>query len=63
MAHCFGCGQEKPDVEERYSYGIYAGKMCRNCAVMKYKDHCGVITGEQGDPRELEELGEQVEPE
>lgn len=68
---CQGCRQTKPDVEARNSYGIYAGKFCCDCAYSKYRDHCGLIKnhdgtysdGNQGDTRELEDMGEQVEPE
>ena len=27
---------EKLDVEERYSFGVYAGKMCEDCAKSGY---------------------------
>jgi hypothetical protein len=68
---CNRCGEMKPDVEERDSFGIYAGKMCCECAYAGYRDHCGLIKnpdgtfseGGQGNPAELEEMGEQVEPE
>ena len=53
---CFGCAQERDDVEERYSFGVYAGKLCVPCC-MKYRDHCG-IDQDQGLPSDLEELGE-----
>jgi hypothetical protein len=55
---CRKCGEEKDTVEEQYSYGVYAGKMCRECAINGYRDHCGLLDDEQGDPRELEEMGE-----
>lgn len=59
---CTRCGSKK-DVEDRHSFGIPAGRLCRECAVNGYKDSCGLLDGEQGDPRELEEMGEVVEPE
>lgn len=68
---CSRCKQPKPDVEVRHSYGIYAGRFCDECAYNGYRDHCGLVKnrdgsysqGGQGDTRELEEMGEQVEPE
>jgi len=56
--HCFKCGEDKDTVEEQYSYGVYAGRMCRECAIDGFRDHCGLLDGEQGDYRELEEMGE-----
>ena len=53
---CTSCGQVRDDVEERYSYGVYAGRRCVECCG-KFRDRCG-LDGEQGDPRELEEMGE-----
>lgn len=49
---CTSCGSTK-DVESRYSYGIYAGRLCRECCY-GYRDHCG-IDQEQGNPYTLEE--------
>ena len=67
---CNRCGEQKPDVEERNSYGIYAGRMCAECAYDSYRDHCGLVKnpdgtyseGSQGDKRELEDMGEVIEP-
>ena len=53
---CSKCGTENSDIEERYSFGIYAGNLCTACA-MKYRDHCG-IDQPQGTRQELEDLGE-----
>ena len=56
--HCFGCGKDGlDDVEERYSYGVYAGKLCTKCCY-RYRDHCGVDDDEQGSPNEMIESGE-----
>lgn len=52
---CTRCGSTK-QVEERYSFGVYAGRLCRSCA-MGYSDHCG-IDQPQGDWRDLELAGE-----
>lgn len=68
---CNSCGEPKPDVEERHSYGIYAGRLCNDCAYKGFRDHCGLVKlpngrysdGQQVDTRELEEMGEVVEPE
>lgn len=54
---CTKCSKEKTDVEERYSYGVYAGRLCTKCCY-SYRDHCG-IDGPQGSPEELEAMGEQ----
>lgn len=56
LERCTRCGEEKTDVEERYSYGVYAGRLCLECC-FTYTDHCG-IDQLQGSPRELEEMGE-----
>ena len=57
---CNSCRKSKPDVEKRYSFGFYAGKLCNACAFAKFRDHCGLATpqggeGKQGDPTELDE--------
>ena len=49
---CTSCGSTE-DVESRYSFGIYAGRLCRKCCY-NYRDHCG-IDQEQGNPYTLEE--------
>ena len=49
---CTSCGSTK-DVEPRYSFGIYAGRLCRECC-FGYRDHCG-IDQEQGNPYTLDE--------
>jgi len=59
MRNCTGCGEERDDVEERYSFGVYAGKLCLPCC-SKYRDNCGEERedgsgGGQGDPADLEE--------
>lgn len=52
---CSRCGEELDDVEERYSFGVYAGRLCRRCAIDGYVDHCGLIDGGQGNPTDLDE--------
>ena len=57
---CTSCGEHKPgDVEPRYSFGYYAGRLCSPCC-RGYRDNCG-IGGEQGDPGDLVECGEVLE--
>lgn len=53
---CWLCGKKSENVEDRYSFGVYAGRLCLECC-FKYRDHCG-IDGEQGRPEELEAMGE-----
>ena len=50
--NCTCCGSTK-DVEPRCSFGIYAGRLCRECC-FGYRDHCG-IDQEQGNPYTLDE--------
>ena len=45
--------------QERYSFGVYAGKMCDECAYSRYRDHCG-LEGSQGSAQDLDE---DLEPE
>jgi len=58
---CTGCGHEgdADEVEPRWSFGVYAGRLCADCC-MKYRDHCGLDFG-QGDQAELEEEGEIID--
>lgn len=60
--NCTSCGAEDTpdnDVDLRYSYGIYAGRLCRKCC-FNYNDHCG-IDQEQGNPYDLDEQIDEVE--
>ena len=52
---CNYCHEERinNDIEERYSFGVYAGKMCTDCCY-GYRDHCG-IDQPQGSPNDLDE--------
>ena len=54
MEICRRCGQEKPDgeVRERYSFGVYAGRLCVDCCY-GYVDHCG-IDQPQGTPEDYD---------
>ena len=54
---CHVCKQLKPDVEKQYSYGVYAGTMCKDCAINGFRDHCG-HTGHMGTEQEWNELGD-----
>jgi hypothetical protein len=53
--YCSHCGFKKPTVEEQYSFGVYAGRLCRECAISGYRDACGLLDGNQGDPNDLDE--------
>ena len=61
---CRRCRLPKEDVWKRYSFGVYAGKMCDECAYVSYRDHCGLVKnpdgsysdrGQQGNPADLDE--------
>ena len=49
---CTKCGS-KTDVDVRYSFGVYAGRLCLDCC-SKFRDNCGIGQPE-GDYRELDE--------
>lgn len=51
---CTSCGNEKQDVERRWSFGFYAGRLCESCC-MKYRDHCG-LDQSQGRVEDLAEF-------
>jgi hypothetical protein len=51
--------RKKAIVHAQYSYGVYVGIMCRQCAVTGYRDQCGFRPEGQGSPAEYEEVGEQ----
>ena len=50
---CTKCGEESSTVERRWSFGYYAGRLCRECC-FSYSDHCG-IDQEMGSPFDLDE--------
>ena len=52
---CRRCGEVRRDVEERYSFGIYAGRFCVPCC-SSYSDNCGLTAAGQGDPTTLHEF-------
>jgi len=52
---CPRCNQRKSTIDEQYSFGVYAGVMCRECAIRGYRDACGLLDGQQGDPADLDE--------
>lgn len=39
---CPSCQNKRNDIDERYSYGVYAGVMCVPCAKKGYRDQCGL---------------------
>ncbi len=50
---CNSCQEERNDIEERYSFGVYAGTFCTDCCY-RFQDHCG-IDQPQGSPNDLDE--------
>lgn len=44
----------------QYSFGVYAGRMCDQCASEKYRDKCGHRPEGQGTQAEIDEP---IEPE
>lgn len=52
---CPQCNKPKPDIDEQYSYGVYAGVMCTDCAISGFRDQCGYGPEGQGDPADLDE--------
>lgn len=57
---CTRCGELKPGkVRERYSFGIYAGRLCDDCCYT-YRDNCG-LDQPQGNP--YSDLDEQIDDE
>lgn len=52
---CPRCQQKKSTIEEQYSYGVYAGVMCRDCAIVGFNDCCGYRPEGQGHPTDLDE--------
>ena len=56
LSKCTRCG-ENNNVYPRYSFGVYAGKLCEDCC-MKYRDHCGIDQGE-GSAREFMDFADE----
>jgi hypothetical protein len=52
---CPRCMEKKDDIEEQYSFGVYAGVMCMECARYGYRDQCG-HGRPQGTREDYEEL-------
>ena len=52
---CPKCGKESDTVDEQYSFGVYAGVMCRECAMSGFRDQCGHGPEGQGSPQDLDE--------
>ena len=57
LVECPSCQKMSTTVEEQFSYGIYAGKMCRICATSKFNDTCGQEQP-MGNVRELDDCGD-----
>jgi len=61
---CPKCNQPSDTIDEQYSYGVYAGVMCRPCAIKGFRDCCGHRPEGQGTPKQYEEeTGERYWPE
>jgi hypothetical protein len=58
LEECPSCQKMSKSVEEQFSYGIYAGKMCRTCAITKFRDGCG-HNQPMGNMRELDDCGDE----
>ena len=54
---CPQCSKPSKSIDFQFSFGVYAGVMCTNCAISGYRDSCG-HKRRPGSPRELEALGE-----
>jgi len=52
---CDRCKRHDTTVDERYSFGVYAGIMCRRCA-LGYRDRCGLRPEGQGTRADFEAL-------
>lgn len=50
---CRNCRVWDYGVTERYSFGVYAGKLCESCCSM-YRDNCG-LDQPQGNYADLDE--------
>lgn len=55
LSGCPSCDRVKPDIDEQYSFGIYAGVMCTDCARKGFRDQCGHSPEGQGNPADLDE--------
>ena len=53
---CGGCGKVSDDVQERHSYGVYAGRFCTACARDRFRDGCGLSPSGQGRAEDLDEF-------
>ena len=51
---CTSCSEERNDVERRWSFGFYAGRLCEKCC-RKYRDHCG-LDSPQGSVEDTDEF-------
>ena len=52
---CPRCQERRGDIDEQYSFGVYAGVMCTACAIAGFRDQCGHGQA-QGTAAEYEEL-------
>ena len=52
---CPRCDRRSSTIDEQYSYGVYAGVMCKACAIAGFNDACGHRPEGQGNPADLDE--------
>lgn len=52
---CPRCNRRRGDIDEQYSFGVYAGVMCTPCAIAGFRDACGHRPEGQGNPADLDE--------
>ena len=52
-SRCRECREQDDTVTERYSFGVYAGRLCESCC-STYRDNCG-LDRPQGDYADLDE--------
>lgn len=52
---CPSCDKKKSDIDEQFSFGVYAGVMCQECARRKFRDSCGHRPEGQGNSVDLDE--------
>ncbi len=53
---CPVCEQPKSTIDRQFSFGYYAGVMCTECAIAKFRDGCG-HNQPMGDPQTLDDYG------
>jgi predicted amidophosphoribosyltransferase len=52
---CPKCDKKSKTIDQQYSFGVYAGVMCRECAISGFRDGCGHCQP-QGTRAEYEDM-------